>query len=297
MEASSISFTFPGPQAPPLYDETLPAQIALALDFRVDQGCSGLELGGPETGRQSGGEWKRPGPFVDHLLHRMIPKEQKGPVMAAMGDQATPVPLLDLGKKLSVPQDLMMEELSLRNNRGSLLFQKRQRRVQKFTFELADSQRAVAIRPEEQNCSSELHTFPTSPGDPEDAQPATTQVERAHSPSALAPGYAEPLKSVPPEKFNHTVIPKGYHCPWQEFVSYRDYQSTGRSHVARPAEYRNFNKTPVPFGGPLVGETMLRAGTPFVPELISGLELLRLRPSFNRVAQGWVRNLPESEEL
>ncbi|XP_006906469.1 myozenin-3 [Pteropus alecto] len=245
----------------------------------------------------------------------MIPKEQKGPVMAAMGDQATPVPLLDLGKKLSVPQDLMMEELSLRNNRGSLLFQKRQRRVQKFTFELADSQRAmaagsakrkvtgtaelgtVAIRPEEQNCSSELHTFPTSPGDPEDAQPATTQVERAHSPSALAPGYAEPLKSVPPEKFNHTVIPKGYHCPWQEFVSYRDYQSTGRSHVARPAEYRNFNKTPVPFGGPLVGETMLRAGTPFVPELISGLELLRLRPSFNRVAQGWVRNLPESEEL
>lgn len=51
--------------------------------------------------------------------------------------------MLDLGKKLSVPQDLMMEELSLRNNRGSLLFQKRQRRVQKFIFELADSQRAV----------------------------------------------------------------------------------------------------------------------------------------------------------
>lgn len=90
MEASSISFTFPGPQAPPLYEETLPAQIALALDFQVDQGCSGLELGGSETGRQSGGEWRRPGPFVDHLLHRMIPEEQKGPVMAAMGDQATP---------------------------------------------------------------------------------------------------------------------------------------------------------------------------------------------------------------
>lgn len=56
-------------------------------------------------------------------------------------------------------------------------------------------------------------------------------------------------------------------------------------------------RTPVPFGGGLVGETMSRAGTPFVPELISGLELLRLRPNFNRVAQGWVRNLPESEEL
>ncbi|KAM5302084.1 myozenin-3 isoform 1-T3 [Glossophaga mutica] len=227
----------------------------------------------------------------------MIPKEQKEPVMAAMGDQAGPAPLLDLGKKLSVPQDLMMEELSLRNNRGSLLFQKRQRRVQKFTFEFAPSQRLVANGPEDQNYRSELHVFPASPGDPEDAQPPASQAECAPSPSALAPGYAEPLKSVPPEKFNHTVIPKGYHCPWQEFVSYRDYQRDGRSHTPSPAEYRNFNKTPMPFGGPLAGETMSRAGTPFIPELTSGLELLRLRPNFNRVAQGWVRNLPESEDL
>lgn len=53
----------------------------------------------------------------------------------------------------------------------------------------------------------------------------------------------------------------------------------------------------MPFGGPLAGETMSRAGTPFISELTSGLELLRLRPNFNRVAQGWVRNLPESEDL
>lgn len=58
-----------------------------------------------------------------------------------------------------------------------------------------------------------------------------------------------------------------------------------------------FSRTPVPFGGPYVGETIFQAGTPFVPEPFSGLELLRLRPSFNRVAQGWVRKLPESEEL
>uniref|UniRef100_A0A452T9L4 Myozenin 3 n=1 Tax=Ursus maritimus TaxID=29073 RepID=A0A452T9L4_URSMA len=223
-------------------------------------------------------------------------------------------PLLDLGKKLSVPQDLMMEELSLRNNRGSLLFQKRQRRVQRFTFEFAASPRgkvtgskvtgtaelgtvSVANGLEVQNCRSKLHTFPASSGGPEDAQSAAFPAERARSPSALAPGYAEPLKGVPPEKFNHTAIPKGYRCPWQEFISYRDYQSHGRSHTPSLFQYRNFNKTPVPFGGPLVGETVPRAGTPFVPELISGLELLRLRPSFNRVAQGWVRNLPESEEL
>ncbi|XP_068837520.1 myozenin-3 [Capricornis sumatraensis] len=246
----------------------------------------------------------------------MIPKEQKGPVMTTTGDLTEPVPLLDLGKKLSVPQDLMMEELSLRNNRGSLLFQKRQRRVQKFTFEFAASPRAVvagsakekvtgtaepgtvsvANSHEGQNYRSELHIYPASHGGPGDAESMASRPQR-HNPSALAPGYAEPLKGIPPEKFNHTAIPKGYRCPWQEFISYRDYLGEGGSHTPSLAEYRNFNKTPVPFGGTLMGETLPRAGTPFVPELISGLELLRLRPSFNRVAQGWVRNLPESEEL
>ncbi|XP_058917523.1 myozenin-3 isoform X3 [Kogia breviceps] len=192
----------------------------------------------------------------------MIPKEQKGPVMTTMGDLTEPVPLLDLGKKLSVPQDLMMEELSLRNNRGSLLFQKRQRRVQKFTFEFASSPRAlvagsakekvtgtaepgmVANTSNGQNYCSELHIFPTSgPGGPEDAQPTAARPVSARSPSALAPGYAEPLKGVPPEKFNHTAIPKGYSCPWQEFVSYRADVGEGRSHTPSLAEYRNFNNS------------------------------------------------------
>ncbi|KAM9253741.1 myozenin-3 [Dugong dugon] len=248
----------------------------------------------------------------------MIPKEQKETVMSAMGDLSGPVPSLDLGKKLSVPQDLMIEELSLRNNRGSLLFQKRQRRVQRFTFELTDSQRAIVAGsatgkvtrtaepgtvsavngPERQeNYRSELHIFPAASAGPQDARPATAPAERAHSPSALAPGYQGPLKGVPPEKFNHTAIPKGYRCPWQEFISYRDYQSDGGNYTTSPTEYRNFNKTPVPFGGPLTGDTVPREVTPFVPGLNSGLELLCRRPSFNRVAQGWVRHLPESEEL
>ncbi|XP_012880937.1 PREDICTED: myozenin-3 [Dipodomys ordii] len=185
-------------------------------------------------------------------------------------DNDTSVPLLDLGKKLKVPQDLMIEELSLRNNRGSLLFQKRQRRVQRFTFEFEASQPGV-----------------------NGGRKRRRQGDR----SGVWGGYAEPLKSVPPEKFNHTSIPKGYRCPWQELVSHRELADAGRSHAPRLWDLRNFNKTPVPFGGPLVGETIPRAGTPFVPEPFSGLELLRLRPNFNRVAQGWVRKLPESEEL
>lgn len=77
----------------------------------------------------------------------MLGRSGLGRHRAGGEDQPWPlatVPLLDLGKKLSVPQDLMIEELSLRNNRGSLLFQKRQRRVQRFTFELPDNQRVVS---------------------------------------------------------------------------------------------------------------------------------------------------------
>lgn len=42
---------------------------------------------------------------------------------------------LNLGKKISVPKDVMMEELNLPSNRGSRMFQERQKRVEKFTLE------------------------------------------------------------------------------------------------------------------------------------------------------------------
>ena len=43
--------------------------------------------------------------------------------------------VMDLGKKLSTPKDIMFEELSLLSNRGSRLFKMRQRRSEKYTFE------------------------------------------------------------------------------------------------------------------------------------------------------------------
>ncbi|KAJ6667865.1 hypothetical protein lerEdw1_016186 [Lerista edwardsae] len=51
---------------------------------------------------------------------------------------------LDLGKKVSVPQDLMMEELSLPINRGSVLYQKRQKRVQNFVLEHPEGYKTVS---------------------------------------------------------------------------------------------------------------------------------------------------------
>lgn len=44
---------------------------------------------------------------------------------------------LNLGKKMSVPKDIMMEELNLSSNRGSRMFQERQKRAERFTLENA----------------------------------------------------------------------------------------------------------------------------------------------------------------
>lgn len=42
---------------------------------------------------------------------------------------------MDHGQKVSVPKDMMLEELSLTSNRGSRLFKIRQKRSEKYTFE------------------------------------------------------------------------------------------------------------------------------------------------------------------
>lgn len=41
----------------------------------------------------------------------------------------------DLGKKIKTPRDIMLEELSLLNNKGSKMFKMRQKRVEKFIYE------------------------------------------------------------------------------------------------------------------------------------------------------------------
>ncbi|MBN3321890.1 MYOZ1 protein, partial [Atractosteus spatula] len=42
---------------------------------------------------------------------------------------------LNLGKKISTPKDIMLEELSLLSNKGSKMFKMRQQRVEKFIYE------------------------------------------------------------------------------------------------------------------------------------------------------------------
>uniref|UniRef100_A0A8C8AAJ2 Myozenin 3 n=1 Tax=Otus sunia TaxID=257818 RepID=A0A8C8AAJ2_9STRI len=224
------------------------------------------------------------------------------------GKMITRVPQLDLGKKMSTPQDLMIEELSLQNNRGSQLFQQRQRRMQRFVFEHPSGYKEVASAEEQgdgtcpplhpptpllASCSSQsqgrvAHT----------AQRKVTQ--REHSPHCLSPraGYSGPLKEVPPEKFNITAIPKGYRSPWQDLLGDKDNAVHGENQLLMrpsPWDFRSFNRTPTPFDKALLSDPF---SVPAVElDNLSVLEVIAHRPNFNRVPQGWVRVLPESDEL
>ncbi|NXH77834.1 MYOZ3 protein, partial [Hydrobates tethys] len=225
-----------------------------------------------------------------------------------------PVCQLDLGKKVSTPQDLMIEELSLRNNRGSQLFQQRQRRMQRFTFEHPSGYREKGD-PEgmtnkwvvkkdaggQQSYHSELHVAALPQGGPPEVPKKTDkvlQMSKVLNSDALAPGYSGPLKEVPPEKFNITAIPKGYRSPWQELLGNKDNTVHGENQPPvrpPPWDFRSFNRTPTPFDRALVSDLFS------VPAMeldnLSALEVISHRPNFNRTPQGWVRILPESDEL
>ncbi|XP_067422572.1 myozenin-3 [Emydura macquarii macquarii] len=240
------------------------------------------------------------------ILHSDHARERKMQATALMRDLAGDVPRLDLGKKVSTPQDLMVEELALQKNRGSQLFQQRQKRVQKFILERPTRYRTSAEGKE--NYHTELHVAAAGQGGPPQVPKKTNkvlQMSKALNPGALAPGYSGPLHEVPPEKFNFTAIPKGYSSPWQEFLSSEDYQADRESQLPdvprKPnhSELRSFNRTPTPFGGALLQDMFPAAGLEMEaqPDSLNSLELVWNRPSFNRAARGWVQIVPESEEL
>uniref|UniRef100_A0ACB8EIT5 Uncharacterized protein n=2 Tax=Sphaerodactylus townsendi TaxID=933632 RepID=A0ACB8EIT5_9SAUR len=185
------------------------------------------------------------------------------------------VPQLDLGKKVSIPQDLMMEELNLPINRGSKLYQKRQKRVQQFVLEYPTSYRIASNRTAagslhpiheadgtangqmplpnaegKENNPTQLHEAASGKPSPPKVPKKTDkvlQMSKALNPDNLAPGYSGPLKGVPPEKFNSTIIPKAYQCPWREFLSSEDYQTDSETRLPEPPRKvntvdRSFNR-------------------------------------------------------
>ncbi|XP_067899154.1 myozenin-2-like [Heterodontus francisci] len=232
------------------------------------------------------------------------------------------VPHLDLGKKASVPQDVMMEELSLLSNKGSKMFHMRQKRVDKFMVEGTPGTPVKAdmtgpLDGTKENYRSEIHiakpgkgTAPSVAPKPFGKLSAAKNIKVNLNPNIIAPGYARPLKEIPPEKFNVTAVPKSYQSPWAEaLVDQPDVLETMINQLpevpvkAQSQTYRCFNRAPTPFGVP-GAQRRLFEESGFEPMAIPeepvtvNPEPFSNRPSFNRLPRGWSGPpLPESAEL
>nr|XP_015802511.2 myozenin-2 [Nothobranchius furzeri]XP_015802512.2 myozenin-2 [Nothobranchius furzeri] len=232
---------------------------------------------------------------------------------------------MDLGKKMSVPKDIMLEELSFASNRGSRLFKMRQRRSEKYTFENIHNEtntqlnnRMVSENANATGCNNSDNNLGV------DQLPNVTSnspdTKMVPDPDSIAPGYGGPLKDIPPEKFNSTAVPKSYHSPWEQaIINDPALADTLILHMpdleprTNLSGYKSFNRVATPFGGfskaprpapitPLQVETL--------PEVPIQEECAVNRPSFNRAALGWVSScgpvtnvslkpalVPESEDL
>ncbi|XP_030001838.1 myozenin-2 isoform X2 [Sphaeramia orbicularis] len=200
---------------------------------------------------------------------------------------------LNLGKKISVPKDVMMEELNLPSNRGSRMFQERQRRVEKFTLE--NSGNVTYIN----NAHPEAIPPPLISSEPQRGK---------ENQAFLIPGYSGPLKEIPHEKFNTTVIPKSYCSPWREALGGNEDLNTPSTQLPQlpqdpqPASYRCFNRSAMPFGGMMASKRVIPVigFEPVEQQNLPGIALDRMcrRPNFNRAPKGWGINYnPESNEL
>lgn len=186
---------------------------------------------------------------------------------------------IDLGKKLSTPKDIMLEELSLLSNRGSRLFKMRQRRSDKYTFE--SIQNAANSQLSNDIINVNTHTLEIKVDGPEQQDPGNAVSDTAE------------------EKFNTTAGHKSYHSPWEEAIlSDPDLAETLKLGMPAPdprpglPEYKCFNRVATPYGGfekAPKGITFklppLDLNLPKYPELQEpGIK----RPSFNRSPQGWI---------
>ncbi|XP_028260681.1 myozenin-2b [Parambassis ranga] len=182
--------------------------------------------------------------------------------------------VMDLGKKLCTPKDIMLEELSLLSNRGSRLFKMRQRRSDKYTFESIQNEANAQLN---NMLNENTHTVEIKV----DAPPGSNE------------------ENTVSEKLNATATSKSYHSPWEEAIlGDPDLVETVKLRMPPPdprpelPEYKSFNRVATPYGGferAPRGITFklpeMDLNPPRYPELQEpGVK----RPTFNRTAQGWI---------
>ncbi|XP_076145669.1 myozenin-2a [Alosa pseudoharengus] len=204
---------------------------------------------------------------------------------------------MDLGRKVSAPKEIMLEELSLASNRGSRLFKMRQKRSEKYTYESIQNQQNTHVNNGVEEKSAEEQDVGDH-GDHTSSDPVTSS-----DPDIIAPGYGGPLKDVPTERFNITSIPRSYHSPWQQALSSDPALAEtflplipDPEPKAETPSFKSFNRVAVPFGGfdrgaklpvPAPKSGVSSGGVSPVPPVVPA-ETITLRPTFNRAALGWI---------
>ncbi|XP_061564029.1 myozenin-1b [Cololabis saira] len=184
---------------------------------------------------------------------------------------------LDLGTKIKTPKDVMLEELSLLNNKGSKMFKMRQQRVEKFI-----------VTNENLHNLQNLLTPPPVPPKPE--MPKEEKVEET------VDEEAEKAK-------RRKEYVRSYVSPWERAMKgNEELKATMNACMPGPImfhsdmpQYKSFNRTALPYGGMDRASKMLTFELPELnlpseePEpLLNNHPDIRSRPSFNRTPIGWI---------
>ncbi|KAG7267531.1 hypothetical protein CRUP_005915 [Coryphaenoides rupestris] len=189
---------------------------------------------------------------------------------------------VDLGKKLSTPQDIMLEELSLMSNRGSRLFKMRQRRSDKYTFESIQNEANALFHNDALAQGAEISVDGNTSFTTEDAASA----QGVATDTAAGAGVS-------------AAASKCYHSPW-ELAIIQDPELADTLSTRMPTleprpdlpDYKSFNRVATPFGGFERAPRGIRFRLPEIdldPPSYPELQQPQAhRPTFNRTAQGWV---------
>ncbi|XP_062331462.1 myozenin-1b [Osmerus eperlanus] len=183
----------------------------------------------------------------------------------------------DLGTKIKTPKDVMLEELSLLNNKGSKMFRMRQQRVERFIISDESLQNFENLVP---SLGCEVMFPPTPPPKPVvDEEAMKAELERKR------------------QEYIQTYV-----SPWERAMK-GDQTLTATMRACMPGPYihkdlplfKSFNRTALPYGGFEKGNRLLTFEAPEIrlapeePEPLPSLQAdIRSRPSFNRTPIGWV---------
>ncbi|RMC11636.1 hypothetical protein DUI87_11758 [Hirundo rustica rustica] len=280
---------------------TVPEEISFFSSFSLQNEQSReLFVGMPLAGTPAPVKRKKSTKLIGKLTHEAMPQE---------------VSKLNLGKKISIPRDVMLEELSLLTNKGSKMFKLRQLRVEKFIYENnpdAFTDNSVERQdhfqkfiPPGGHYGEDAHGYAHGrmvggmPAGQHGSSGSSTQQHHAVPPRPGSRGGARDDGKSGGKK---VTIFKTYISPWERAMGIspedKSQFSTDLLSYSPKADfphYKSFNRTAMPYGGYEKAAKRMTFKVPqfdicpLLPEsLMIYNQNFSKRPSFNRTPIPWM---------